>query len=212
MQNLTINRRLLFYPLLALMLSPILYYFLEPLTSSLQIIENAQLLLLLTGSAVSIRFAIEQKSDRLFWLWAALWWILLFGRSINWGRLYFPGFPREYYRLIGVFITLMLLLPWLIAQYRQSLMNVIRRAGIPYKTLLMLVTIFLMVDQVEQNRMLFQSISSFVPFHNTELLEEIIESFFVVGLFECIRYYRVKITNSKQDSPICFNIENYRSH
>lgn len=212
MQNITINHRLILYPLLALSLSPILYYFLEPLTSSLQIIENAQLFLLLAGSAISIRLAVEQKSDRLFWLWAALWWILLFGRSINWGRLYFPGFPREYYRLIGLFISLMLLLPWFITQYRQSLMNIVHRAGIPYKILMMLAAIFLMVDQVEQNRMLFQSISSFISFHNTELLEEIIESFFIIGLFECIIYYRTRITNSKQDSQICFNIENYRSH
>ncbi|STD48261.1 Uncharacterised protein [Edwardsiella tarda] len=28
--------------------------------------------------------------DRRFWYWATLWWLTLLGRSISWGRVYFP--------------------------------------------------------------------------------------------------------------------------
>lgn len=201
----------LIYPLLALILSPIFYKLLVPIDLSLTIIENSQLIILLFGSVICITFAIQQKEQRLFWLWAALWWILLFGRSINWGRLYFPEYPREYYRIIGILIGSCILIPFLISQFRQPIVTVIQRFGIPYKAIIILALIFIMVDQVEQNRLIFQLITELIPIQHTELLEEIIESFFILGLFECILYYRAKIINSGQHSQICFNIKDYQS-
>lgn len=187
------NITLIFYFLITIILSFILYTLLLPYPSSIVFIENFQLILLFLGMSISIRLAIILKKYRLFWFWAATWWIVLLGRSINWGRLYYPEFPHEYYRIIGAILISSLLIPFFITQYRTQLVSVIKKFKIPFKTLIVLTMIFLIIDQIEQNRYFYVLLTHYIPISDDNLLEEIIEVFFIIGLFEFIAFYYAKI-------------------
>ncbi len=124
-----------------------------------------------------------------------IWWLILAGRSINWGRLYFPGYPREYYRMIGASLILLLSFPFWRQSYRRAFLSTFKTYGIPWKILITLIILFLMVDQIEQQRGIFRWLEALLrnQWHlvlNIELLEEIVELFFVLCLFECIGFYR----------------------
>ncbi|PWD81499.1 hypothetical protein DC083_03365 [Ignatzschineria ureiclastica] len=185
---------LITYPLLTIILTPVIYWLATMSTYSLPIIEIGQLILLIAGAFVSLYFATKDHTNRIFWLWAMIWWLILAGRSINWGRLYIPGYPREYYRAIGATLILFLSFPFWNQRYRRSFLTTLKTYGIPCKIIVTLAILFLMIDQIEQQRLIFQWLKDSIPPVNTELLEEIVELFFIVCLFECIRFYRRKIT------------------
>ena len=146
--------------------------------------------MLAIGGIYATTLAMTRPKERFFWIWATLWWILLIGRSINWGRIYFPGYPREYYRMIGISIGLLILVPLLIRQKRDKLLVMIKTHGFPYKILLMLILIYLGIDQVEQDRYLFRQFNQIATITDTNLFEEVIELFFIAGLFEFLIFFK----------------------
>ena len=68
-------------------------------------VENIQALLLLIFAVFSYFYMQPMRlpeGKKYFWIWAVLWWLLLFGRSTSWGRDYFPEVPKVYFRGISV--------------------------------------------------------------------------------------------------------------
>ena len=183
------NSFVLLYPIAAIILSPLLYDRVEPYALSLPLIENLQLLLLGIGIAYSLFLAKTQKNYRIFWFWIALFWIILLGRSINWGRIYFPGYPREYYRLIGLVLVSFAILPFAIKKYRIFLISILKTYGIPYKVIITLVILFVLADQAEHKRALYIFANDLISLPNYELLEEILEIFFMLALFSGNFFY-----------------------
>ena len=184
------NKALVIYLFLTITLTYPLYLLLQAENIDIIHIENLQLLILIIGAIYTASLAIRRPKERLFWTWATLWWILLIGRSINWGRIYFPGYPREYYRMIGISIGLLILIPLFIQKNRQKLFLMIKAHGFPYKVLLMLTLIYLSIDQVEQNRYFFRLLDQKLNITDTNLFEEVIEIFFVAGLFEFLFFFK----------------------
>lgn len=178
------------YPLSMLILSPILYLVFSTLENSVLRVEEFHILLLLGGALVSGFLAYQQKDKRIFWLWAMMWWIVLFGRSINWGRLIWPEYSREMYRMIAIALVLMLCVPLFVSRTRNFIVNVIREYGVPCHILAVLIVMFMIVDQVEHIRVPFSYLYTLLNIQDLGLLEEITETFFIAGLFEYIRYYK----------------------
>lgn len=182
--------RLSLYPVSMLILSPLLYVLFVTFNHGLLIVEAFQVLLLLTGAAVSGFLAYQQKDKRAFWLWAMMWWIVLFGRSINWGRLIWSDYSRTMFHMIAVALVATLLIPLIINQSRRKIISVIRHYGVPINLLIVLTALFAVVDQVEHLRFPFSYFQTYLNVQDIDLLEEIVETFFIVGLFEFIRYYK----------------------
>ncbi len=181
---------LLLYPLSMLILSPILYEILITLDSGLLIVEGFQIFLLLLGAIVSGFLAYQQKDKRIFWLWAMMWWIVLFGRSINWGRLIWPDYSRDMFHVIAGILIATLLMPLFVPKTRRAIVKVVRIHVLPFKIVFVLAGIFIAVDQVEHMRFPFSYFQTYLNVQDIDLLEEIVETFFIVGLFEFIRYYK----------------------
>lgn len=94
-------------------------------------IENFQAILLLicvpfTWFYMKPKTLSEQK--KWFWLWAMAWWLMFFGRSISWGRDYFPEVPHLYFRMISIVliapVVFMLFSPKLRAEIKYKLQSV----------------------------------------------------------------------------------------
>lgn len=190
---------LIIYPLLMIILSLPIYYLTLPYADSLIIIENAQLFILAMGAVLSLVLAIKQPEKRLFWLWAMVWWILLIGRSINWGRLYYPDFPREYFRMIGVSIGLVIIIPLFFTKVRSQFLTILKAYHFPIIILITLIILFLAIDQIEQERILYTLLTRYISINDSELFEEIVETFFILCLFEFILYF-AKPSRSLQSS------------
>lgn len=63
-------------------------------------VEHSHALLLLLFAVLSYFFMRPrqlQQGKKQFWIWAVLWWLVLFGRSTSWGRDYFPDVPKIYF-------------------------------------------------------------------------------------------------------------------
>ena len=182
--------KLSLYPVSMLILSPLIYAIFDAFNHGLLIVEGFQVLLLLSGAVVSGVLAYQQKDKRVFWLWAMMWWIVLFGRSINWGRLIWPDYSRDVFHVIAGILVATLLVPLLIPKMRRAIMKVVCAHALRFKILIVLAGIFLAVDQIEHLRFPFSYFATYLNVQDIGLLEEVVETFFIVGLFEFIRYYK----------------------
>lgn len=148
-------------------------------------IENGQALWLFFGAVFTfcyIRPFSRPDGEKQFWLWAALWWLVLLGRSTSWGRDYFPDQPRLLFRAISVVLIAMIILPVVIsANLRREIVNRFRNEPLPLWLLAITSCAFLISDTVEHHRLLAP-----VFLHNAQygdLIEELYELPFMVGLF-----------------------------
>lgn len=182
--------KLSLYPVSMLVLSPLLYVLFVTFNHGLLIVEAFQVLLLLAGAVVSGFLAHQQKEKRAFWLWAMMWWIILFGRSINWGRLIWPDYSRDMFHVIAGILVAMLLIPLIVPKARRAIMKVVCARALPFKIVIILAGIFFAVDQIDHMRFPFSYLATYLNVQDIDLLEEIVETFFIVGLFEFIRYYK----------------------
>lgn len=170
--------------------STLLYYALSPYHHSLHIVEHLQLALLAIGGFISLYLAYKQSNQKFFWLWSATWWLVLLGRSINWGRLYWPEYPKIMYRSIGATIILGLIIPLLIPKTRQQIFAVIQKSGIPIQQFILVSILFFLVDQVDGGRYFFLLLQKYTALDNVLLFEEIVETFFIGSLFSFISFYK----------------------
>lgn len=148
-------------------------------------IENGQALWLLFGALFTawyIRPFSRPEGTKQFWLWAVVWWLVLLGRSTSWGRDYFPGEPRLLFRTISVLLIAALVLPVLFsACLRKEIARRLREVPLPVWLFSVTACSYLISDTVEHHRLL-----SPIFLHNahyTDLIEELYELPFMVGLF-----------------------------
>lgn len=122
------------------------------------------------------------KGPKLFWLWSALWWLILFGRDTNWGRLFFPEEPRIIFKAVaGVLIITLVATLLLSSELRRQIKTKYRNTHLPIWSVIWVISAFLLADAVEHHELF----SSF--YHGQEayrdLLEELYEIPFMLGLF-----------------------------
>ncbi|AHY12960.1 MULTISPECIES: hypothetical protein [Citrobacter] len=169
-------------------------------------IENGQALWLLFGAVFTfcyIRPLSRPAGEKQFWLWAAVWWLVLLGRSTSWGRDYFPEHPKLLFRAISVVLIAMIILPVLLSKHlRQDIARRLRNEPLPLWLLAITVCAFLISDTVEHHRLLAP-----VFLHNAsygDLIEELYELPFMVGLFLMNLGF---MQRDKQHEPaaICFS-------
>ncbi|EDJ1068276.1 hypothetical protein VY657_000627 [Salmonella enterica] len=148
-------------------------------------IENAQALWLLFGALFTawyIRPFSRPEGAKQFWLWAVVWWMVLLGRSTSWGRDYFPGEPRIVFRTISVLLIAALVLPVLFSVgLRKEIVRRLRNVPLPLWLFAVTACSYLISDTVEHHRLL-----SPIFLHNahyTDLIEELYEVPFMIGLF-----------------------------
>lgn len=152
-------------------------------------IENAQALWLFFGFIFTLRFAYKEQlsaGPKSFWLWAALWWLVLLGRSTSWGRVYFPEEPHLLFRLISVLLIGALVLSvFFSSPLRKEIISRLRNETLLIWTFALVVLTFLISDSVEHHRMIAHFFLHKPAYQ--DLIEELYEIPFMVGLF-CVTY------------------------
>ncbi|MEX9869036.1 hypothetical protein AB7W75_06105 [Providencia huaxiensis] len=135
---------------------------------------------------------LQQKIQgiKLFWLWATIWWITLFGRGINWGREFFPNLDHSYFRLISIILIGSLVLMLFASSLRKSIIFHLKNTAIPLWSLLLTLCAFVISDSVEHHRFL----SSVFLYHSElqSLIEELYEIPLIIGLFISSLYFMKK--------------------
>ncbi|MEE9902846.1 MAG: hypothetical protein PBU42_10290 [Acinetobacter haemolyticus] len=156
-------------------------------------IENFQAILLLicvpfTWFYMRPKTLTEQK--KWFWLWAMAWWLMFFGRSISWGRDYFPEVPHLYFRMISIVViapvVFMLFSPKLRAEIKYKFQSV----KFPFWYLIIAVVSLLFADSVEHHRLIDTWI--FNSAINPDIVEELYEFPFLLSLFFSAFYFMQK--------------------
>lgn len=184
------NQSLVIYFLITLSGSFLLYSTFLNTPNIVTIIEHFQLLILSLGFLISLYFTLSKCHQKHFWLWTSIWWLILFGRSINWGRLYFPDYPRSFFHIIAAIIILGVIVPFLIPKARYEIITFIKKVGLPFKQLILLIMIYALIDQIDNSRSLFGWFRSYITIIDPLLLEESIEVFFITGLFSFMSFYQ----------------------
>lgn len=147
-------------------------------------IEDLQSLWLLFGAAftwVWMKPKTLAPQKKQFWLWSIVWWVVLFGRGISWGRDFFPEVPKIYFRTISVILIGTLVLMLLLPELRREIAVKMKSATLPTWTVILMVVSFLISDTIEHHRLLAPL---FIRDPNyQDLLEEMYEIPFMLCLF-----------------------------
>ena len=122
-----------------------------------------------------------QNGQKQFWLWAACWWLLLFGRSTSWGRDYFPEVPKGFFRAISVVLIGSVLFPLMNGALRREIAHKFKTASISVWGIVLAVSGLIISDSIEHERM----ISAFFLHDQSHrnFVEEIFEFPLIFGLF-----------------------------
>lgn len=153
-------------------------------------IENMQALWLLFGAVFTVWYIkplTRSEGEKQFWMWAALWWVVLLGRSTSWGRVYFPDAPHIVFKVISVILVGGLLLSLLSKTLRKEIVRRMRENTLPLWLMAVTVCTFLVADTIEHHRLLAPLFVR--DLHYTDLLEELYELPFMVGLFLVTFYF-----------------------
>lgn len=151
---------------------------------SVRSIENIQAVLLLSFAIFTFAFMRPfqlENGQKLFWLWAACWWLLLFGRSTSWGRDYFPEVPKGFFRAISVVLIGSVLFPLMNGALRREIAHKFKTASISVWGIVLAVSGLIISDSIEHERM----ISAFFLHDQSHrnFVEEIFEFPLIFGLF-----------------------------
>lgn len=123
----------------------------------------------------------RESGSKYFWIWAVLWWVVLFGRSISWGRDYFPDVPKPYFRAISVCLIAPLVLMLGSSVLRQEIARQARRISIPVWAVLLTLVGLVISDSIEHARLIAPIFV--MDAHYKDLMEELYEFPLIVGLF-----------------------------
>lgn len=149
-------------------------HFLAFSQNTVDIIESFQSFFLLFGAIFTWFYIKPLRCERercIFWLWSISWWVLLFGRGINWGRSYLPEVPKSYFRAVSVVLIGITLLMLLLPAVRREIVRRLRTETLPVWDLGLTAAYFLISDAIEHYRLL-----SFLFVYNVrykDLMEEL---------------------------------------
>lgn len=162
--------------------------FLNPDPNIEKLVEQGQTIFLFFCFLLTLilTYTYQLKGEvRAFWLWAALWWLVLLGRDQNWGRQMWPGFSIAVYHSIAAVLILGLVLMLLWPKLRQGI-HYYRLRSFPIWDFILATVAFLLADAVERGRWIAQFIL-YNPIYD-DLLEELYECPFMLALFSVSLY------------------------
>lgn len=175
----------------AVLLLPVLFLAMRfvnyPLFDGLLVssVEFAQAIWLLSCSLFTLMFMkpwLLNAQKRIFWLWAAQWWFVLFGRSTSWGREIFPDLPHWIFRVLSVLWIAPLILMLFTKNLRAELKEKLNKGTFPVPYFILALICFLISDTVEHKRILnFIFVSNK---HYQDITEELYEVPFMLALFQ----------------------------
>jgi len=172
-------------------------------------VENVQALWLLFGAVFTlwyIRPHSRPDGERQFWLWAVMWWLVLLGRSTSWGRVYFPDAPHIIFKVVSVILIGGLLLSLLSKSLRKEIARRWRENTLPLGLMAVTACTFLISDTIEHHRLLAPLFVR--DQHYADLMEELYEIPFMVGLF-CVTFYFMK---ADKKAEILYPVRYQHSH
>lgn len=172
-------------------------------------IENMQAVWLLFGAVFTlwyIRPHLRPEGEKQFWMWAALWWLVLLGRSTSWGRVYFPEAPHIVFKAISVILVGGLLLSLGSLPLRREIARRLRNMTLPLWLMAVTVGTFLIADTIEHHRLLAPLFVHDLNY--VDLMEELYEIPFMVGLF-LVTFYFMK---ADKDAEMIFSARYQHSH
>jgi hypothetical protein len=147
-------------------------------------VETVQVFLLLTFAFFTWFYVRPLQLDtqqKYFWIWAVLWWVLLFGRSTSWGRDYFPEVPKVYFRALSVLFIAPVVFLLFTKALRSEIVRQFKQLKLAFWPLMLLVIGLFVSDGVEHHRpyaALFLHDASYQDF-----IEEMYEFPLIIGLF-----------------------------
>ncbi|MDF2417440.1 hypothetical protein GWP85_07910 [Acinetobacter beijerinckii] len=154
------------------------------------LIEDIQALILLlcvpfTWFYMKPKNLSEQK--KWFWLWAIAWWAMFFGRSISWGRDFFPEVPHLYFRIISIFVIAPVIFMLFSAQLRTQIKYKLQSVKFPFWYLFIAILSLFFADSIEHHRFIDTWLMS--EGSNVDLIEELYEFPFILALFLSALYF-----------------------
>lgn len=166
---------------------PFLVYLRLPLFDGylVKTMENMQALLLL-GTAIFTYFFIRplkySGGKKQFWLWVICWWVLLFGRSISWGRDYFPEISHDFFRMISILCIAPVILMLCSKDLRLEILQKLKTTQLPILSFILAFIALIVADSIEHSRLL-SPIFLHQPDYK-DFMEELYEFPLIWGLFE----------------------------
>lgn len=173
------------------------------LTWDVHLIEDIQAIMLLacvpfTWFYMKPKTLTEQK--KWFWMWAIAWWFMFFGRSISWGRDFFPEVPHIYYRIISIFVIAPVVVMLFSPHLRAEIEYKFHQAKFPFWYLLIAILSLFFADSVEHHRFMYTWL--FADVMNQDIVEELYETPFILALFFMAFYFmkqdKVKVLGSEE--------------
>lgn len=166
---------------------PFLIFLHPPLLDGLlvKIIENFQALLLLFAAIFSFFYIRPDRcaeGKKQFWLWAVFWWLMLFGRSISWGRDYFPDVPHGYFRILSIFFIAPVVLMLFSKVLRQEIAHKFKTVQFPIYSFALAFITLIIADCIEHSRWLSPIFLFDLAYK--DFIEEMYEFPVIWGLFE----------------------------
>ncbi|MFW1951110.1 hypothetical protein [Acinetobacter beijerinckii] len=157
---------------------------------NVHLIEDIQALILLlcvpfTWFYMKPKTLSEQK--KWFWLWAIAWWTMFFGRSISWGRDFFPEVPHLYFRIISIFVIAPVIFMLFSAQLRTEIKYKLQFVKFPFWYLFIAILSLFFADSIEHHRFIDTWLIS--EGSNVDLIEELYEFPFILALFLSALYF-----------------------
>lgn len=167
-------------------LFPILNYVSIPLFSGMLVksVEALQLLLLLFAALFTLFYMRpfdHATPNRQFWLWSMFWWLMLLGRSMSWGRDYFPDVPRPYFRVLSILFIAPVVFMLASSTLRQQIAQKAKQLSLPFWGCVLVIGGLLISDSIEHARQ--WSIIFIQQAMYKDLLEELYEFPLIIGLF-----------------------------
>ena len=139
-----------------------------------------------------------------FWLWAMAWWFMFFGRSISWGRDYFPDVPHLYYRIISVIVIAPVFLMLFSSKLRAEIMYKLKNTPLPFWYVLIAAISLIFADSVEHQRLIGAWLLA--PGFDTDVAEELYEMPFILGLFFAA-FYLMKKDKRTHNRQVLNNVD-----
>ena len=121
------------------------------------------------------------KGQKHFWFWAVCWWILLFGRSVSWGRDYFPEVPKVYFRSISVVLIGAVVFFLFSPHLRQEIARQWKILSFPVWAFLLAVAGLVISDSIEHVRAIHVLFVEDLRYQS--FMEELYEFPLILGLF-----------------------------
>lgn len=129
---------------------------------------------------------------------------MFFGRSISWGRDFFPEVPHFYYRTISIFVIAPVVLMLFSPHLRAEIEHKWKQVRLPFWYLLIAVLSLFFADSVEHHRFIDTGLYGYAA--NQDIVEELYENPFILALF-CAAFYFMRQDRVTQQDKLMLAME-----